>query len=259
MSFIAWEMKGDDMQAAARMYEEIAETDPSDPWALQGMGQLASNIGRTELAIRINEYVAERDPMSLWSHFNLGWSYLKAGRYEDAVRQYAVTASLAGDSKTVRWRLGLAKLLAGDPQGAMQEFEKETGEHYRLHGLSMALHDLGREDDSAATTERLRELEYELVAPHLGESDDLEAAAWPHGFARIYAWIGNSDEAFRYMRIALEVSPDIFGALAVHPLFTKLHDDPRWLPLLHEVGQAPEQLAAIKFNSRLPADLRRGN
>lgn len=86
-------------------------------------------------------------------------------------------------------------------------------------------------------------------------SDDLEREMWPHGFVRIYAWIGDSDEAFRYTKIALKEAPDTLGALAIHPLFKKLHDDPRWLPLLHEFGQAPERLAEIKFNPRLPYEV----
>ena len=39
---------------------------------------------------------------------------------------------------------------------------------------------------------------------------------------------------------------------AVNPMFAKLHSDHRWLPFLREVGMAPEQLAAIKFDVRVP-------
>jgi hypothetical protein len=31
-----------------------------------------------------------------------------------------------------------------------------------------------------------------------------------------------------------------------------LHKDPRWLPLLRRLGLAPEQLAAIKFDIKVP-------
>jgi len=31
-----------------------------------------------------------------------------------------------------------------------------------------------------------------------------------------------------------------------------LHSDPRWLPLTHRLGKAPEQFAAIKFDVKLP-------
>jgi hypothetical protein len=36
------------------------------------------------------------------------------------------------------------------------------------------------------------------------------------------------------------------------PLFTRIHDDPRWSPFLESIGRSPEQLAAIKFEVTLP-------
>jgi hypothetical protein len=36
------------------------------------------------------------------------------------------------------------------------------------------------------------------------------------------------------------------------PLLASLHDDPRWLPFLRKVGVAPEQVAAIRFDVKLP-------
>jgi hypothetical protein len=35
-------------------------------------------------------------------------------------------------------------------------------------------------------------------------------------------------------------------------MIASLHSDPRWLPFLRKIGLAPEQLAAIKFDVRLP-------
>jgi len=39
--------------------------------------------------------------------------------------------------------------------------------------------------------------------------------------------------------------------VTVDPAFAKLHDDPRWLPFCGS-GMAPEQLAAIEFDVKLP-------
>jgi hypothetical protein len=36
------------------------------------------------------------------------------------------------------------------------------------------------------------------------------------------------------------------------PLLDNLHGDPRWLPFLQKIGKTPEQLAAIKFEVKLP-------
>ena len=40
--------------------------------------------------------------------------------------------------------------------------------------------------------------------------------------------------------------------MAPEPLFTNLHEDPRWLPFLRKLGMAPEQLAAINFDVTVP-------
>jgi len=42
------------------------------------------------------------------------------------------------------------------------------------------------------------------------------------------------------------------ATVAVEPFFRNVHQDPRWLPFLRKVGKAPEQLAAIKFDVKLP-------
>ena len=35
-------------------------------------------------------------------------------------------------------------------------------------------------------------------------------------------------------------------------MLVNLHSDSRWLPFLRKIGMAPEQLAAIKFDVKVP-------
>ncbi|MEJ2522379.1 MAG: hypothetical protein P8080_05795 [Gammaproteobacteria bacterium] len=74
----------------------------------------------------------------------------------------------------------------------------------------------------------------------------------PLGFiAEIYAWTGDNDAAFDWLERALEKEgPNRF--LHISPLYRNLHDDPRWLPLLERIGQAPAQLAAVRFDVSVP-------
>jgi tetratricopeptide (TPR) repeat protein len=230
-SFLAWQTS--DMVAAARLFEEAAAIDPTNQIALLGSADLAASIGKTELAIRISEYLVARDPLFFWAHLNLAGYYFQDGRIEDALRRYKIAVGLNPIAGAVRWKTGLAKLVSGDPVGALAEFEIEEGSIYRLHGLALAYHDLGREEESAAAFLKMVESEGEV---------------WPYGLARAYAWVGDVDEAFRY----LQLTGEKVGGAATNPLFQKLQDDPRWLPFLRSVGQAPEQLVAIEFNVRPP-------
>ncbi len=228
-----------DLVGAARLLEEAADSDPYHPYVLFNSARLAAAVGKTDLAIRLGEYIAARDPLFFWSQLNLAQDFFKAGRIEESLRQYETAVSINENVGAVRWKTGLARLAAGDPEGALAEFERETSEDpvYRLHGLALAYHDLGREQESATILYKLTEM---------------SEAYWPWGLARANAWLGNADEAFRYLEAAARPNLPQLGGLATHPLFQKLHEDPRWPAYLSSIGQTPEQIAAFKFNVEPP-------
>jgi hypothetical protein len=51
---------------------------------------------------------------------------------------------------------------------------------------------------------------------------------------------------------ARDEAPPYLGGIATHPLFSPVHDDPRWQPFVQKAGQSTEQLAAIDFDLELP-------
>jgi adenylate cyclase len=231
-----WTVSGD-FAGAARLIEEAVRVDPRDVFVLFTAARLAAATGKLDAAIRLGEYVAARDPMFFWTHLNLAQYYFDAGRTEDARHRFEIAVQLNPVAGAVRWKTGLAKLVLGDPEGALAEFESESDPIYRLHGLALAYHDLGRQQESAAMMAQLLPTETE---------------AWPWGLARAYAWMGNADEAFLFLERAAEQGVGQLGGAATHPLLQKLHDDPRWLPFLRSVGQAPEQLAVFEFDVEPP-------
>ena len=66
------------------------------------------------------------------------------------------------------------------------------------------------------------------------------------------AFRGEADRAFEWLDKAVAYHDPGLAEIAVEPLFANLHEDPRWLPFLRKIGKAPEQLAAIKFDVKLP-------
>ena len=42
--------------------------------------------------------------------------------------------------------------------------------------------------------------------------------------------------------------------IATHPLFSRIHEDPRWQAFVEKAGQSPEQLALIEFELELPGN-----
>jgi TolB-like protein len=235
-----WTQQGD-MEGAARLLEKASQSDPYHPMVLFNVARFADASGQTDLAIALNEYIADRDPLFFWAHLNLGSTYFVAGRVEDALRQFEAALAINPDAGAVRWKTGLARLVLGDAAGALAEFELEDPDHpYGTHGRALAYHDLGRMEEYEAAMQELEQRYPDL------------ATRWAWGFARAYAWVGNADEAFRYLEATAEQNVGYLGGLATHPLFTKLHDDPRWEPFLRSVNQSPEQVAALDFDFRLP-------
>ena len=246
-SFLAWqELFDDNLVTAARLAEEAADVDPYNSAVLLIVGVIATDLRRYDLAIRVLEYNAARDPLDYWTHVNLAWAYFESRRFDDALRHYELARSVApGLAWQSDLKIGLVKLAAGDAAGALETFElnrelveKDPG--YRALGIAMASHDLGRHRESEAALQELL---------------DIEGAEWPVGLARAYAWIGDPDEAFRYLRLAAEQDVAQLDGSANNPLFERLHDDPRWLPFLESIAGSTEQIAAIEFNPRLPNDL----
>ena len=70
--------------------------------------------------------------------------------------------------------------------------------------------------------------------------------------ACVFAYRGESDRAFEWLQKAVVTRDSSLSNLPMELFLRNLHDDPRWLPFLRKLGKAPEQLAAIKFELKVP-------
>jgi hypothetical protein len=104
-------------------------------------------------------------------------------------------------------------------------------------GLTMVQHALGRKAESDAS---LRE----LIAKY--ETDSA------YNIAYVVAFRGETDRAFEWLKKAVAYHDTGLVEIATDPMFASIHDDPRWLPFLREIGKAPEQVAKIQFDVQLP-------
>jgi tetratricopeptide (TPR) repeat protein len=128
-------------------------------------------------------------------------------------------------------------LLKGDAQGALSEIEQETSEMWKMIGLPMAYHALGRNADSDAALAA-------LIAKWEKDS--------PENIAYVYAYRGEADKAFAWLDKAVEYGDPAIAEIVTENLFDNIHNDPRWLAFLRKIGRAPEQLAKIEFKVTLP-------
>ena len=229
-------LKGD-LAGAAGHYERALVLSPSDLNILSNAADLISSLGRLNEAIAINEYLVARDPVNVTTLQNLGSYYTNAGRFDEAIAQLRTTLSLAPRRGGAHFSVGMALLLKGQPEAALAEMQQETSEVSRMIGLAVAYHALGRTADSDAALAALK-ARYEKD--------------WSYNIACVHAFRGDADQAFEWLDKAVEYGDAGLSEIVTNILFANFHSDPRWLPFLRKLGMAPEQLAAIKFDVKVP-------
>jgi TolB-like protein/Tfp pilus assembly protein PilF len=227
-----------DLAAAARHYARALELAPTDATIVSSVARLAFSLGRLDEAIALGEYAVARDPVNPAGHHGLGLYYFWAERLDEAIASFRTALSLSPGRIGANSHIGSALLLKGEPEAALTAIQKESFEGFRLVGLSMAYHALGRAADSDDALA-------ELIAKYE------EGSAYNIGY--VLAFRAEVDRAFEWLDKGVENNdPGLGDIFKSDILFANLHDDPRWLPFLESIGKSPEQLAAIEFNVTLP-------
>ena len=239
-NMFAWEalFSDHDLQAAASSYARALRSAPNDAEILRHVARFAILIGRNDDSISIIERSMAIDPLCSMCLYFASRLYMFAGELDKAValRQRFITLHGQG-----YYQFGLMKLLQGKAAGAEAIFrdmevrmaESEYDNDGRtMVGLAMAFHDLGRVEES--------DDQLKAFIDGYGERS-------PREVARIYAWRGDKDLAFEWLRRADDKGPDHEHTMVVDPLFANLHDDPRGEAILEKRGFSDQQLAALEF------------
>ncbi len=228
-----------DLAVAAQHFNRAMALDPTDLDVLCNSAALLQSLGRLDEALALDEAIVRRDPVNLDALHNLSYDQRMAGRLDASIASSRTLLSLSPGRGGAHTGLGFALLLKGDGNGALAEIEQETSEAWKMIGLPMAYHALGRTAESDAALAA-------LTAKHENEA--------PTDIAYVYAYRGEADSAFAWLDKAVEYGDPGLAAIVTEPFFDNIHADPRWLAFLRKIAKAPEQLAKIEFRVTLPQD-----
>jgi len=237
LGWIAMHNDGD-LAAAARHFTRALALAPDDNDVLRTAAVLAHSLGRLDTAIAIGEAVVVRDPANALGHVNMGSFYLYAARWDDAIASCRTALRLSPGVVVAHYLIGMALLAKGQPQAALAEMNLEPAEAgWDQIGMPKVWHALGRKTESDAALAR-------LIREHEKDS--------AYNIAYIYAYRGEADRAFEWLDKAVAYRDGGLSQIVTQPEFAQIHNDPRWSPFLRKLGKAPEQLAAIKFDVKMP-------
>ena len=131
----------------------------------------------------------ERDPLRPTAYNNLGLVLLAVNRDAEAEAAFRKALELDPDGATRHHSLGLALLLQGKTDAALREMQQETDEVWRLSGLPLVFHALGRRSESDAALAALKEKYAEDAAYQIAE---------------VHAFRGEADLAFEWLERAYD-------------------------------------------------------
>jgi serine/threonine-protein kinase len=161
------------------------------------------------------------DPLEPVASYILPYITLAQGDPAAAVGQYRKFLELLPQFPNGWWDMGMAYAVAGDKERARAAFEKageiREGSRYRCGAIEYAL--LGEADRAR---ERVRG--YEKRPPRSME------------MARIYAVLGDADDAFRWLERAFAERDGELLYLKTDPRLRKLHGDRRYAELVRRMG-----------------------
>jgi serine/threonine protein kinase/tetratricopeptide (TPR) repeat protein len=264
---------GVEAEAAAR---RALELDPSlaDAWA--SLGMIAAHTGDVAGGMKALQQATALNPGLALAQSRLARTLYAFERHEEALEAANLSVKLDPLSTLIRTTVGDAYYFA-------REYEKSVF-HYRMSieldprfdgahtDMARSLEALGRFDEARAEYEEGRRLSGGIAGPSFGLAH-LEAAAGNEAEARrilaeltaaratrvISAWgigalhasLGDVDDAFKWLEMAITEKASGLILLRVHPRLDPIRKDPRYWPMVQRVGLAdPEQAAT---HSREPS------
>jgi len=234
--------RDNDLQEAARRMKRALETAPDGVTGIAAT--VLFELNRLELATTLLEYVKDRDPLSPVSHYNLGYVHYLSGRWKEAIASLEETLRLSPDLGAAHSLMGSALLLQGRTADALDAFDRKPLDMLRQRGLALVAHDQQR---------------METFRTRLQEFTHRWGDEAPSSVAMIHAHAGEADDAYMWLDRAIEQGEEGLGTLLRDPVFSPVHEDPRWRKTLGRIGRAPEQLSRISFEVTHPANAGAGS
>jgi TolB-like protein len=202
--------------------ERAIQLSPGDPEILWRQARyLLGPTGRLGPAIQAARLASERDPLAAGVWSTLAALYVADGRPAQARSTALRALELDPQQDAAPIYLATAELLEHHPAAALQAIGGSREPIFRLQFEAMARRDLGQAREAAAALARLE-------AEHAHEA--------PFQIACVHAWLGQVDEAFRWLERALEQGDGGLQDLKMEPLAAGLHADPRYPALLDRLG-----------------------
>ena len=225
--FFDWDWAGAEasFQRAIALDPAYASAHQWYAWHQLVRGNLREMIERMRTALQL-------DPLSLIINVHMGYAFYWAGRYDEALEQLQKTLALDPKFALAYWPLGAVYKWQDRPDEAIAAFRRLV----ELTGGAIGLGYLGATAGFFGQTEIAREA--------LAKLDEAQRVRYvsPLDCAMCRAGLGEYDEAFRLLDVAVNERVSDLVRLHVLPWPNAMRDDPRYASVARRVGIPEKEL-----------------
>jgi TolB-like protein/DNA-binding winged helix-turn-helix (wHTH) protein/cytochrome c-type biogenesis protein CcmH/NrfG len=209
-----------DWPGADRELNRARALAPNDARILFASAVYSQIMGRWGDALKLANTCLEEDPLDPRCNLLLSRIQASQGRSADAEAAAHRALEISPTANTAHRTLGEVLLARKQPEAALAEFLKEPYEADHLDGSAMAYFAMGRRTDSDAA----------LAQVTNSHPDDA------FGIAEIYAFRGESDEAFKWLNRSYAQKDTRLSFIKGDRLFKNVEGDPRYKALLKKMN-----------------------
>jgi TolB-like protein/DNA-binding winged helix-turn-helix (wHTH) protein len=220
-----------DWMGAEREARRAISLNPSDPEARQSLASYMAAVGRVDDAVVETKRARELDPFSSRINWMVGRILYLARRYDEALADLRQAREMQPNNPAVDFWITKASLQKGLSDDA---FTADLRTEVAFERLSPESRDALR---AAYSTRGLQGYWTELrklVLPRFHTN--------PYGWyrlAEINAYLGDREEAFRWLEKASQEPSDWMPWINVDPTFDPLRSDPRFNEIIGRMGLSP--------------------
>lgn len=213
-----------------RSLQRAIELNPGHAMARFIYARALNALDRPAEAIAEAQKAVSLDPLSVLIHSGVGDAYYFAREFEKSVLSYKIARELDPRFDVVHNDLTRALEALGrldEARAACEEGRKAAGKTTvnSLFGIAHIELAAGNGPEARRLLEELKALRSTGVV-----------SAW--GIAALHACLGDIDDAFKWLDIAVEEKAAALFLLRVHPRMDNIRQDPRYRPLIERLGLA---------------------
>jgi TolB-like protein len=215
-----------DFLTAETEFRRAIELDPHYPIAHYRLAMTLAHLGRSDEAIAEAKCALSLDPLAYTASAVVCWVYWFARQHDQLLAHAKRTAELHPDVPHSHWPLGFGYLETGNLEAAIPAMRRavETGGATLFLALLAETYAVaGHRDDAQRILRELQE----------GSS---QRYVTPYMLGRIYAALGEKDQAFRWLETAYQERAPWMVLLKRDPRLDSLRADPRYEALVSRMN-----------------------